>query len=86
MGRGERKGCGGRLREERVVVWTFVFTALFLRNSSLYSTPPYTHTLGPSLRQSLMYLRSVVKLTGYDADKQEINRPSELLNNVKVCS
>lgn len=30
------------------------------------------------------YVRSVVKLTGYDADKQEINRPSELLNNVKV--
>lgn len=28
--------------------------------------------------------RSVVKLTGYDADKQEISRPSELLNNVKV--
>ncbi|XP_028399660.1 nck-associated protein 1 homolog [Dendronephthya gigantea] len=30
------------------------------------------------------FSKSVVKLTGYDSDKQEINRPSELLNNVKV--
>ena len=38
-----------------------------------------------SLRESIFLSRSVVKLTAYDAEKQEINRPSELLNNVKVC-
>lgn len=32
----------------------------------------------------LMCFRSIVRLTGYDSDKQEINRPSELLTNVKV--
>ena len=43
------------------------------------------HTILFLAERNILLPRSVVKLTGYDAEKQEINRPSELLNNVKVC-
>lgn len=33
---------------------------------------------------NFLYFRSVVRLAGYDNEKQEISRPSELLKNVKV--
>ena len=51
---------------------------------TLWFFATYTQSCS-SLRESIFLPRSVVKLTGYDAEKQEINRPSELLNNVKVC-
>lgn len=50
--------------------------------------PVWEHNFAPkeflAVHLEDFFSKSVVKLTGYDADKQEISRPSELLKNVKV--
>lgn len=50
--------------------------------------PVWEHTFAPkeflAVHLEDFFSKSVVRLTGYDADKQEISRPSELLKNVKV--